>query len=77
MPFRLNNTPATFQRLMNDILRDYLKKFVTVYLNNIIIFSKDKKSHKRHVKKVLKKIRDVNLKVKSPNVNGFETKLNL
>jgi hypothetical protein len=49
MPFGLNNAPATFQRLINDVLRDYLRKFVAVYLDDIIIFSKDKKSHKRHV----------------------------
>ena len=64
MPFGLNNAPATFQRLMNDVLRDYLRKFVAVYLNDIIIFSKDKKSHKRHIKKVLNKIRETNLKIK-------------
>ena len=64
MLFGLNNAPATFQRLINDVLRDYLRKFVAVYLDDIIIFSKDKKSHKRHVKKILKKIKNVNLKVK-------------
>src|ERR1043165_8229959 len=64
MPFGLNNASATFQRLMNDALSDYLRKFVAVYLNDIIIFSKDKKSHKRHVKKVLNKIREANLKIK-------------
>src|ERR1044072_2704184 len=46
MPFGLNNALATFQRLMNEILRDYLGKFVIVYLDDIMIFSKDKKSHR-------------------------------
>src|ERR1043165_2915953 len=64
MPFGLNNAPATFQRLMNEILRDYLGKFVIVYLDNIVIFSKDKKSYKRHVRKVLNKIREARLKIK-------------
>src|ERR1044071_2253903 len=49
---------------MNDILRDYLRKFTAIYLNNIIIFFKDKKSHKRYIKKVLKKIKDIRLKLK-------------
>src|ERR1043166_1931876 len=71
MPFGLNNAPATFQRLMNDVLRDYLRKFVTVYLDDIIIFSKNKKSHKRHIKKVLKKIRDANLKIKITKCQWF------
>src|ERR1044071_1184877 len=56
---------------MNNVLRDYLRKFVAVYLDDIIIFSKDKKSHKRHVKKVLKKIRDANLKVKITKCQWF------
>ena len=71
IPFRLNNAPATFQRLMNDVLRDYLRKFVAVYLDDIIIFSKDKKSHKRHVKKVLNKIREANLKIKITKCQWF------
>src|ERR1043165_8393324 len=62
MPFELNNVPATFQRLMNEILRDYLEKFVIVYLDDIVIFFKDKKSYKRHVRKVLNKIREAKLK---------------
>ena len=61
MPFGFNNPPATFQRLMNNVLKDYLRKFVAVYLNNIIIFSKNKKNHKKHVKKVLNKIRGCQL----------------
>ena len=64
MLFGLNNVPVTFQRLMNDVLKDYFKKFTVVYLNDIIIFFKYKKSHKRYVKKVLKKIRDARLKLK-------------
>ena len=64
MPFGLNNALATFQRLMNEILRDYLRKFIIVCLHNIVIFSKDKKSHKRYVRKVLNKIRKARLKIK-------------
>ena len=46
MPFGLVNALATFQRLMNDVLRDYLRKFCLVYLDNIIIYSKNLKDHK-------------------------------
>src|ERR1043165_9944135 len=71
MPFGLNNAPAIFQRLMNNVLRDYLRKFVAVYLDDIIIFSKDKKSHKRYIKKVLNKIRDANMKIKITKCQWF------
>ncbi len=46
MLFRLVNTLTTFQRLMNDVLRDYLRKFCLVYLDDIIIYSKSLKDYK-------------------------------
>ncbi len=64
MPFGLVNALAIFQRLMNDVLRDYLRKFCLVYLDDIIIYSKSLKDHKRHVRKVLKAIRSAGLKLK-------------
>eukprot|EP01018_Ginkgo_biloba_P010340 Gb_18721 [translate_table: standard] len=53
MPFGLTNALATFMRLMNNILRPYLGKFVAVFLDDIMVFSKDKKEHKQHLQKVL------------------------
>ncbi len=53
MLFGLVNASAIFQRLMNDILRDYLRKFCLVYLDDIIIYSKSLKDYKRHMRKML------------------------
>ena len=64
MPFGLNNAPVTFQRLMDSVLKEYLYKFTIVYLDDIIIFSKTKEEHIRHVKQVLHKIKQANLKLK-------------
>jgi len=64
MPFGLNNISATFQRLMNKVLRQYIGKFVQVYLDNVIIYSNNLNEHKRHIKAVLEKIREANLKLK-------------
>ena len=49
MPFGLCNAPATFQRIMNTILRDGLEKFVLVFLDNILIFSRTKEEHEQHI----------------------------
>ncbi len=64
MPFKLNNTLVTFQRLINKVLRQYIEKFVQVYLNDVIIYSNNLKEHKKHIKAVLEKIREANLKLK-------------
>ena len=57
MPFGLNNAPATFMRLMNSIFQDYLDEFVVIYLDDILIFSKDEDEHERHLKLVLDRLR--------------------
>src|SRR6266542_2879756 len=75
IPFGLVNAPATFQRLMNDILRDYLRKFCLVYLDDIIIYSKSLKDHKRHVRKVLQVIKSAGLKLKSAKCKWFKQKI--
>jgi hypothetical protein len=53
MPFGLTNAPAAFQRFINDIFQDLLDDCVIVYLDNILIFSNDLASHRKHVKEVL------------------------
>jgi len=57
MPFGLCNAPATFQRLMNDIIVP-LDGFAVVYLDDVLIFSKDHESHVEHVEAVLKLLRE-------------------
>jgi hypothetical protein len=49
MPLGLTNAPAVFQHLMNDIFREYMDKFVVVYLDDILIFSKNQEDHDKHV----------------------------
>ena len=64
MPFGLCNAPATFQRLMNQVLRKYLGKFVLVYLDDIIIYSKTFEEYKEHVRLVFEALRAASLMMK-------------
>ena len=64
MLFGLKNTPTTFQRLINDTLREYLDDFVITYLNDILIYSDDLKMHCSHVHKILRKLNERALYVK-------------
>ena len=57
MPFGLTNSPAAFQRLMNDVFRDLLDKCVTVYLDDILIYSDNPSEHRKHVREVLRRLR--------------------
>jgi len=53
MPFGMCNAPATFQRTMNEIFREYLDIFVLVYLDDILIFSRTPAEHLKHLRIVL------------------------
>lgn len=65
MPFRMTNSPGTFQHFMNDIFKDMADDFVIIYLDDILIFSKDPAKHKEHVRLVLQRLRDHNLHAKT------------
>lgn len=54
MPFGLTNAPSTFQAAMNDLLRPFLRKFVLIFFDDILIFSKSWNDHFLHVEQVLK-----------------------
>ncbi|CEL61535.1 Retrotransposable element Tf2 155 kDa protein type 1 OS=Schizosaccharomyces pombe (strain 972 / ATCC 24843) GN=Tf2-1 PE=4 SV=1 [Rhizoctonia solani AG-1 IB] len=56
MPFGLTNAPAAFQRFMNNLFRNLLDITMVVYLDDILIFSKDPAEHSNHVREVLQRL---------------------
>jgi hypothetical protein len=63
MPFGLINRPASYQHFMNDVLFDYLDKFTSTYLDDILVYSETLEEHKQHVRQVLEKLRKAGLQV--------------
>ena len=61
MPFGLTNAPATFQRLMNRVFKKELGRFICVYLDDILIFSKTLEEHVNHVRIALERLRTAQL----------------
>ena len=71
MPFWLTNTPATFQRLMETCLRDLNLHWGIIYLDDIVIFSKDPASHLKRLKAVFQKLAEAGLKLKPSKCELF------
>jgi len=57
MPFGLTNVPATFTHLMQEMFREQLDKFVLVFFDDILVYSKNVTNHKIHVQNILEILR--------------------
>lgn len=75
MPFGLTNAPASFQNLINDVLRDLLDHSVIVYMDDILIFSKDKQQHVKDVIAVLERLSKNNLWAKAEKCEFFKDEI--
>jgi hypothetical protein len=64
VPFRLSNGPAVFMCLMNGIFKNYLDKFVIVFLDDILVYSKSEEEHEHHLRLVLQVLREHQLYAK-------------
>nr|GEY16468.1 putative reverse transcriptase domain-containing protein [Tanacetum cinerariifolium] len=67
MPFGLTNAPAVFMDLMNRIFHEFLDKFVVVFIDDILVFSKSKEEHGDHLRTVLQTLRQEKLYAKFSN----------
>jgi hypothetical protein len=61
MPFGLTNAPNTFMRLMNEVLRAFIGKFVVIYFDDILVYSKSYDAHFKHLRRVFNILRDARL----------------
>ncbi|XP_057250746.1 uncharacterized protein LOC104908979 [Beta vulgaris subsp. vulgaris] len=64
MPFGLTNAPAIFMDLMNRVFKSYLNKFVVVFIDDILVFSRNLIEHEEHLRKVLEVLRERKLYAK-------------
>ena len=64
MSFGLTNAPAYFMNLMNKVFMEFLDKFVVVFIDDILVFSKNEEEHEEHLRLVLEKLREHQLYAK-------------
>ncbi len=65
MLYGLVNDPSVFQDFMHEVLREYLHRFVLVYIDDILIYSRSLTEHRHHVAEVLQRLRQLHLFLKA------------
>jgi hypothetical protein len=64
MSFGLTNAPAYFMTMMNKVFMEYLDNFIVVFIDDILIYSKDDKEHEKHLRLIMEKLREHKLYAK-------------
>ena len=64
MTFGLTNAPAYFMTMMNNVFMEFLDKFVVVFIDDILVYSKNEEEHEGHLRQILEKLREHKLYAK-------------
>ena len=75
MPFGLTNTSTAFMCLMNNIISNYLDKFMVVFIDDMLIYSKNEQEHEEHLKIVLQVLREQQLYATFSQCDFFKEKI--
>nr|GFC10179.1 putative reverse transcriptase domain-containing protein [Tanacetum cinerariifolium] len=75
MPFGLTNAPVVFMDLMNRVCKPYLDRFMIVFIDDILIYSKNKKEHEGHLKLILKLLKEEELYAKFSKCEFWQSKV--
>jgi hypothetical protein len=72
VPFGLSNAPTVFMCLMNGVFREYLDKFIVVFLDDVLFYSKSKEENEQHFRMVLQALREHQLYVKLSKCSFYQ-----
>ena len=75
MPFGLSNAPGTFQRLMNNLFKDHLWKWVLIFLDDVLAYDSTEEEHFKHIEVIFKLLRAANLKLKPKKCRLLQQKV--
>ena len=75
LSFELINDSISWQHYMNDLLFEYINHFCQMYLNDILIYSKTRREHERHLTQIFQKLKEVELQIDIKKCEFFQTKV--
>eukprot|EP00253_Pinus_taeda_P023509 PITA_23509 len=75
LPFGLTNAPATFMCLMNSVFHQFLEKFVLIFIDDILIYSRSKEEHEEHLRMVLQTLREHQLYAKLSKCDFYKEEI--